>query len=248
MLRGEEHVCRYAVTFALHPQTSLFVQTSSSRSAWSPVSDDLDAVLPAVVSPSVAKFCARVVAFLCLALLFWASFGATVVQAQQKIGYIDTQYILDRLPEYETVQQTLDQAESQWRAEIRDARDRVEELRQEYQARELLYTDEEREEQQQAITEARREVEALRQRYFGPDGQLFTRQRELMRPIQERILVAVEDVATSEGYDYVLDQSGEVLFLFARDQYDLSDVVLRELGVDVERQNDGNASSGRQND
>lgn len=170
------------------------------------------------------------------------------MQAQQKIGYIDTQYILDRLPEYETVQQTLDQAESQWRTEIQDARDRVEELRQEYQARELLYTDEEREEQQQAITEARREVEALRQRYFGPDGQLFTRQRELMRPIQERILVAVEDVATSEGYDYVLDQSGEVLFLFARDQYDLSDVVLRELGVDVERQNDGNASSGRQND
>lgn len=184
-------------------------------------------------------------AFLGLGLLLWASLGATAVQAQQKIGYIDTQYILDRLPEYETVQQTLDQAEEQWRTEIRDARDRVEDLRQEYQARELLYTDEERQEQKQSITEARREVEALRQRYFGPDGQLFTRQRELMRPIQERILVAVEDVATSEGYDYVLDQSGDVLFMFARDQYDLSDVVLRELGVDVERQNDGNGSSPR---
>jgi outer membrane protein len=221
------------------------VLTSSSRSASSPLPDDLDTVLPAVVPPAVARFCLRVVSFLGVALLLWASLGATCVQAQQKIGYIDTQYILDRLPEYETVQQTLDQVEAQWRTEIQDARDRVEDLRQEYQARELLYTDEEKEEQKASITEARREVEALRQRYFGPDGQLFTRQRELMRPIQERILVAVEDVATSEGYDYVLDQSGDVLFMFARDQYDLSDVVLRELGVDVDRQNDGNSSSPR---
>ncbi|WP_434972341.1 OmpH family outer membrane protein [Longibacter sp.] len=167
--------------------------------------------------------------------------------AQQKIGYIDSQYILDRLPEYQTVQQKLDQVEQQWRSEIQDARDRVEELRQEYQARELLYTDEEREQRKQEITEARREVESLRQRYFGPDGQLFSRQRELMRPIQERILAAVEEVATSEGYDYVLDQSGDVLFMFARDQYDLSDTVLRELGVDVERQQqDRSAPSGNQ--
>ncbi len=229
----------------LAPPDTLPVLTPSSRSAWSPVPDECDAVLPAVVPPSVARFCVRVTSFMCLALLLWASLGVTVVQAQQKIGYIDTQYILDRLPEYETVQQTLDQAEAQWRTEIQEARDRVEELRQEYQARELLYTDEEREEQKKSITQARRDVEALRQRYFGPEGQLFTRQRELMRPIQERILVAVEDVATSEGYDYVLDQSGDVMFMFARDQYDLSDVVLRELGVDVERQNDGSGSSPR---
>jgi outer membrane protein len=157
------------------------------------------------------------------------------VQAQQKIGYIDTQYILEQLPEYQTVQQKLDQVEQQWRTEIQEAQDDVETLRQEYQARELLYTDEERREQQQEITEARRSVEQLRQRYFGPNGELFTRQQELMRPIQERVLTAVEEVATGDGYDYVLDKGGEVLFMFARDQYDLSDRVLRELGIDVDR-------------
>lgn len=162
--------------------------------------------------------------------------GPGLAHAQQKIGYIDSQYILDRLPEYQTVQQKLDQVEQQWRTEIREARDRVEELRQEYQARELLYTDEERAERKKEINEARRQVETLRQRYFGPDGELFARQRELMRPIQERILAAVDEVATSEGYDYVLDQGGEVLFMFVRDQYDLSDTVLREMGVDVDRQ------------
>jgi len=188
----------------------------------------------------------RALSLLCFLFVLWVAFPGTAA-AQQKIGYIDSQYILDRLPEYQTVQQKLDQVEQQWRSEIQEARDRVEELRQEYQARELLYTDEEREQRKQEITEARREVESLRQRYFGPDGQLFSRQRELMRPIQERILAAVEEVATSEGYDYVLDQSGDVLFMFARDQYDLSDTVLRELGVDVERQQqDRSAPSGNQ--
>ncbi|PEN12979.1 hypothetical protein CRI94_12360 [Longibacter salinarum] len=172
----------------------------------------------------------------CLVLLLTTALIPSSVQAQQKIGHIDSQYILDRLPEYKTVQQKLDQVEQQWRAEIEEARNRVEELRQEFQARELLYTDEERAERQKEIDEARREVEALRQRYFGPNGELFARQRELMRPIQERILVAVEEVATSDGYDYVLDQSGDVLFMFTREQNDLSDAVLRELGVDVDRQ------------
>ena len=215
-----------------------------SRSASASVADNLDAVLPGVLPAPVLRFLARSATFVSLALLLWASIGATSVQAQQKIGYIDSQYILERLPEYETVQQKLDQVEQQWRTEIQDARDRVEELRQEYQARELLYTDEEQQEQKEAITEARRQVESLRQRFFGPNGELFTRQRELMRPIQERILVAVEEVATGEGYDYVLDQSGDVLFMFARDQYDLSDRVLRELGVDVERQGQGNQAPG----
>jgi outer membrane protein len=199
-------------------------------------------------SPERARFAriVRILSLLSFLFVLWVAFPRTAA-AQQKIGYIDSQYILDRLPEYQTVQQKLDQVEQQWRSEIQDARDRVEELRQEYQARELLYTDEEREQRKQEITEARREVESLRQRYFGPDGQLFSRQRELMRPIQERILAAVEEVATSEGYDYVLDQSGDVLFMFARDQYDLSDTVLRELGVDVERQQqDRSAPSGNQ--
>jgi len=197
-------------------------------------------------SPERARFAriVRILSLLSFLFVLWVAFPGTAA-AQQKIGYIDSQYILDRLPEYQTVQQKLDQVEQQWRSEIQEARDRVEELRQEYQARELLYTDEEREQRKQEITEARREVESLRQRYFGPDGQLFSRQRELMRPIQERILAAVEEVATSEGYDYVLDQSGDVLFMFARDQYDLSDTVLRELGVDVERQQQDRSAPSR---
>lgn len=154
-------------------------------------------------------------------------------EAQQRIAYIDSEYILDQTPEYATIQQKIDRLEEQWRAELQQRRDTVQKLYREFEARELLYTDEERQQKRQAITQAEQELENLRQRYFGPNGELYQRQRDLMRPLQERILAAVEDVATSEGFDYVFDKSGDFLFMYARDQYDLSNDVLLELGIDT---------------
>lgn len=160
-------------------------------------------------------------------------------QAQQRIGYVDTEYILNQLPEYTSVQQKLEQLEQRWREEIQSQQERVETLEEEFEAREVLYTDEERQRKREAIQEARKKVEQLRKQYFGPDGRLYTRQQELMRPIQERVLSAVERVATEAGYDYVLDRKGETLFLFARDEHSLSDQVLRELGINVDQSGGG---------
>lgn len=155
--------------------------------------------------------------------------------AQQKIGYVDTQYVLEKLPEYATVQQELDKLEKDWRSEIEEQKQKVQSLRDEYQAWELLYTEEERNQKRQAINQAQARVEQLRQQYFGPEGQLYTRQKELMRPIQERILTAAEEVATEEGYDYVLDTGGKVLFVYARQEHDISDSVLQQLGITPEQ-------------
>jgi outer membrane protein len=164
---------------------------------------------------------------------------AAPAAAQQRIGYVDTEYVLNQMPEYKTVQQKLDKLEQKWRAEIEQQREQVRTLEQEFEARELLYTDQERTRKQQAIEKARKEVERLRQQYFGPEGQLYARQRELMRPIQQRVLEATESVATADGYDYVVDRKGETLFLYARDEHDLSDRVLRELGINVDQQGGG---------
>ena len=160
-------------------------------------------------------------------------------RAQQKIGYVDSQSILEKLPEYATVQQKLDQLETEWRAEIQSQKEKVQKLKDEYQASELLYTDEERKRKRQAIQKAQKKVEQLRQRYFGPEGQLYTRQKELMRPIQERVLSAMEEVATQEGYDYVFDKSKKVLFMYARDEHNLNDSVLRELGISPSQETEG---------
>lgn len=159
--------------------------------------------------------------------------------AQQKIGYVDTQSILEQLPEYATVQQKLDQLEKTWREEIQAQKEKVQKLKDEYQASELLYTEEERKQKRRAIEKAQKNVEQLRQRYFGPEGQLYTRQKKLMRPIQERVLKATEEVATAEGFDYVFDKSEKVLFMYAREEYNLNEEVLRELGISPDQNTSG---------
>lgn len=154
--------------------------------------------------------------------------------AQQRIGYVDSEFILNNTPEYATVQQQLDRMAQEWQNELEERRDEVDALFREYQARELLYTSEERQRKRDEIMRAEEEVERLRMQYFGPEGDLFEQQERLMRPIQERVLAAIEKVAEREGFDYVFDKGGDFLFMYAREQYDLSDDVLEELGIDLE--------------
>lgn len=165
-------------------------------------------------------------------ILAWSA--VDTAQAQQKIGYIDSEYILNQLPEYATIQQQLDRTAQTWQQELDQLKSELDEQFREYQARELLYTNEERQRRRQEIIQAEEELERLRVKYFGPEGDIFLQQEQLMRPLQERILQAINEVAATEGYDYVFDSNGEFLFMFKRDQYDLSDLVLRELGIDVE--------------
>lgn len=179
----------------------------------------------------------RAAVLVLLVAALWGSGGEA--HAQQKIGYVDTEALLQKLPEYATVQQKLDQLEKQWRTEIQRQKEKVQTLRSEFRAWELLYTEEERREKRSAIEKAQKKIEQLRQKYFGPDGQLYARQKELMRPIQERILSATEEVATQEGYDYVFDKGGKVLFMYAREEHNLNESVLRELGIDTSREAEG---------
>ncbi len=168
----------------------------------------------------------------CLAMV--VGFAGQTAVGQQRIGFIDSDAVLNRIPEYATVQQQIERMTSDWEREIESKRKSVDDMFREYQARELLYTSEERRRKREEIVRAEEDVERLRMKYFGPEGEMFTEQDKLVRPLQERILAAVEEVATSEGYDYVFDRRGDYLFLFAREQHDLSEKVLEELGIDTE--------------
>ena len=166
------------------------------------------------------------------ATLLLASAGTAA--AQSKIGYIDSEFILGRMTEYQQIQQQVDRLAQEWQNEVEESQQEVDELFQEYQSRELLYTDQERKRKRDEILAAEDEVERLRMQYFGPEGQLFQQQESLMRPIQEKVLEAVETVAERAGYDYVFDKNGGgFLFLYAREGMNLSEDVLEELGIDV---------------
>lgn len=168
----------------------------------------------------------------CLTLILFLF--AAPAQAQQKIGYVDSEYVLERLPEYATIQQQLDRMAQTWQDELDQTKEELDAQFREYQARELLYTNEERQRRRQEILQAEEGLERLRVKYFGPEGDIFLQQEQLMRPVQERILQAINEVADSEGYDYIFDSSGEFLFMFKREQHNVSDDVLQELGIDVD--------------
>ena len=159
--------------------------------------------------------------------------------AQQKIAYIDSQCIYGKYPEFATAQQKLDRMAQDWQQELEQQQQEVDGLFQEYQARELLYTQEERQRKRQEIIDGETQVERLRNQYFGPDGDLFKQQEQLLKPIQEKVLTAIEEIAEAEGYDYVFDKSGDFVFLYTREQFDLSNQVLEELGIEIETPGQG---------
>lgn len=168
-------------------------------------------------------------------LLLLLCAAAAPAAAQQRVAYLDSDYLLERITEYRTAQSNLDRLAQQWQAELDELQREIDALAREFEARELLYTEEERRRERDAIAAKEQELESRRLQRFGPDGELFREQQRLMRPIQERVLDAVKEVAEAENYDYVFDKSGEYLFVYLRPQLDISDLVLDELGIEVGR-------------
>lgn len=166
-----------------------------------------------------------------LIALVAAALVALPATAQQSIAYIDSEAILQRMPEFQTAQQELDRLATQWQAEVTALDREADELADRFAAREILYTEAERTAALAVIEAKRTERDALRTRYFGPEGELFREQQARLRPAQERLLAAVEIVAEEGGYDYVFDRAGDYVFLYTRPRHNLTDRVLDELGV-----------------
>ncbi|MCY4170510.1 MAG: OmpH family outer membrane protein [Bacteroidetes bacterium] len=162
-------------------------------------------------------------------------FAVAPVVAQHNIAFIDSDRIYSSYPEFSTAQQSLDRTAQQWEEDLQQRQDELDELFQEYQSRELLYTAETRQQKQKEIIDAEEELERLRVQYFGPEGQLFQQQEQVLRPIQEKVLIAIEQVAESDNYDYVFDRNGDFVFLYTNQSLDITDLVLEELGIDVNR-------------
>jgi outer membrane protein len=170
-----------------------------------------------------------------LPLLLLVLAVAAPAAAQERIAYIDSEAILERITEYRTVQANLDRLAQQWQAELDELQRELDELVRDFEARELLFTEAERERKREEIRSREQELESRRIQRFGPDGEFFREQQRQMRPVQERLLDAIEQVAEDEEYDYVFDKSGDYLFLYARPELDVSDLVLEELGIDAQR-------------
>ncbi|MEO8149932.1 MAG: OmpH family outer membrane protein [Bacteroidia bacterium] len=156
-------------------------------------------------------------------------FGAFKANAQ-KFAYIDTQYILDNIPDYKTAQQTLDQISIGWQKEIEGKYAIIDKLYKDYQAEQILLTDEMRKKREAEIVEKEKEVKELQKSKFGYEGELFKKKQELVKPIQDKIYNAVKKLATDQSLAIIFDKSSDLTILYSNPKYDKSDDVLTALG------------------
>lgn len=154
--------------------------------------------------------------------------------AQQKTGYVDTDYLVSQIPEYQSVQQQLRSLSQEWRAELDEMQQEIERLKEDFSAREILYTEEIRKQKEQEINNRIQQRQQYLEQKFGAEGDYFQRQKELLEPIQRKVFEAITVVAEREGFDFILDRTQKTEILFARDQWNLNDEVLEELGIIVD--------------
>jgi outer membrane protein len=150
----------------------------------------------------------------------------------QKIGFIDSDLIMDRMPEYSGIEQRLSLLAENWENEIDRMEQELNELREEFEAREILFTEEIREERLQEIRQLEDQIDAYTEEKFGPDGEYFERQKELLEPIQRLIFDALNRVASRDDFDFVFDRAADTRFLFVNEEWNLTDDVMVELGID----------------
>lgn len=169
---------------------------------------------------------------------------ATVTPAlAQRVAFVNTKYILDQMPEYETAQKELDRLSRMWQEEIDERHLQVKRMRDAYNAEAILLTEEMKRGRMEEIDRREREARDLQKKRFGPEGDLFKKRQELIQPIQDRVYAAIKEVAGT-SYVAVFDLSGQNGggLLFASDKYDKSDAVLRKLGIRPKR--DGGSGGG----
>ncbi len=161
--------------------------------------------------------------------------GMSSVSLGQKYAYVDTQYILDNIPAFQEAQTKLDDYSKEWQAEIESKYQLIERKRKSLQAEEILLPEEIKKEKQANITFLESEAKTLQNKYFGINGMLFQKRAELIKPIQDEIFKAIQEIASEKKYAFVFDKANQSNLLFADPRYNISDLVLRKMDIDVKK-------------
>lgn len=166
-------------------------------------------------------------------LLLCSLFGASTASAQ-KFGYIDTEFILSKTPEYQKSLNEIDKFADKWSKEILDKNAEIEKLQRAYQAEEILLTDDMKRERQRVISDKEREAREYNNKIFGYEGELFKKKKELIKIPMERVNRALEKVIAQKKLDFIFDKASDFVMLYTNPKHDYTDYVMEEMGLDTE--------------
>jgi len=153
----------------------------------------------------------------------------TAVNAQ-KFAYVDSEYILKNIPEYKEAQEELDKLSIEWQKQLERRYSEIDKMYKNYQAEQILLTEDMKVKREEEIIKKEKEAKEYQKQKFGVDGELFQKRQELVKPIQDKVYQAIQDVANISSLDIVFDKSSGLTVLFSNAKYNKSDAVLKKMG------------------
>lgn len=164
-------------------------------------------------------------------ILLIALIAGGMLAHAQKFAFVDSEYILNNIPAYESAKAQLDELSTNWQTEVEDKFKEVEDMYKKFQAENVLLTDEQKTKRENDIITKEKEAKDLKISYFGKEGELFKKRQELIKPIQDEIFNTVKAIAEEGNFAIIFDVAGGgMTFLYTDPKYDKSDEVLQRLG------------------
>jgi outer membrane protein len=165
--------------------------------------------------------------YCCLLAILCAA--AIPSSAQMKIGYINSEALMQQLTEAQDAQKQLDGITADWQTELTKMQTDLQHKFEDYDKKKLIMSDKKRAEVEKELQDLEKKMVDYRTAKFGANGELFQKQNELMKPIQDKVFKAVKDIADEGGYDYVFDKSSSTLLMYSNEKNDLTSKVLAKL-------------------
>ncbi|MCT1532088.1 MULTISPECIES: OmpH family outer membrane protein [Sphingobacterium] len=153
------------------------------------------------------------------------------VSFAQKLAYVDSEYVMKHIPEYNSAIKQMDDQSKQWQAEVDRQYDEIERMYQAYQKDQANLNADMRRRREDEIVNKEKAVKEFQRTKFGMDGDLFKQRENLMKPIQAKVSKAIQDVATAGQFDFIMDKRSENSFLYANPSLDKSNDVITKLGL-----------------
>jgi len=152
--------------------------------------------------------------------------------AQLKIGYVDSETIMQKLPEAQDAQQRLDDLVNSWRTELIKMQSDLKNKQADFEKKKLIMSEKTKTENEDELGKLERLIDLYRDKKFGARGELFQKQNELIKPIQNKLFTAIKEVAEDENLDFVFDRTSDITLLYAKEKYDITNLVLQKLKLE----------------
>lgn len=169
------------------------------------------------------RILALIISTLCLA--------GGIAAKDNSVAYVDMAYILKNLPQYETANEQLTMMAKRWQKEVDALEQEIRVMTTNYQTEQIFLSEEMRQRREEEILQKEQEAIELKRKYFGEAGELVKKREALLKPIQDEIYAAIQELANEKHIDVIKDRSSDPGLLYMSSKLDYSDQLLQKLGA-----------------